>query len=557
MKKKSLRLLSVVMTIMLSTSFLPVLYPAMTAYAETVTGNISIDGDLTDWGAVTGQAVDVGTTGTASVEEWKVAYSQDGSMVYLAYTGLTPGCYYTDFLDRQLLITQDGNTSSVRIGNLQYYGGDYSVAYVNNASNANTVGMYTVEVAIPATHFSSDSYSLALVGVADTSEAIASQEIVTVDGQDYKAEEPDDKEAVYEGIVIDASYDDWDAVTKYPASCPNASHPNCISEAAAVFDGDYVYLYIKEPVGGGAEGAGSHSNGMFVITSDLGRNMVFQLNPDGTVSGVEGVLCENSANEWEIAIPASALPQYQQSIHFGLYQGETFVENITNLQGNDGNVGTFDGIVYDGLFADWDAYPHALIQYATAGTSELLADGEGALYADGDTLFGHVVSPMIAHVSQGGGEMTRAITIRFNEDDNCAFYPRLVAVDENGNIDWAPNLQELDPGKYEFYIASTDAWGTSASIYDLNEHDLLYGRMILDVGGEGNVDEAEFYLDLEMIADKLGLDVSEMKTIQASFAHIGHEWITTSGAPTGAFLGVAICLGVVAYTWRKKRKVRV
>ncbi|MBQ8281118.1 MAG: hypothetical protein IJZ25_01785 [Lachnospiraceae bacterium] len=546
------------------------------ADSATVTGNVTIDGDISDWSGVTGASVDQASLDTACVSQWKIAYSPDGSKVYISYEGTTPGSYYTDFLERNLLITQNGQTTSIRVGNLPYYGSNFEMQYVNNAVSYTTPGAYSVEIAIDASYFTDENFTIALEGVTTASAEISSSDIPVLDGQDVSTEPettpettPGEEnpevtpgedepvvtpEAVYEGIVIDGSFSDWDGVAKHAASCPNESHTGCLDQMAAVFDGDYVYIYINEGVGGSAAGAGKFSNGMYSIYTDLGRNMVFQINPDGTVSGVDGALCEKYGDQWEVAIPADQLPQYLESISVGLYQGEMFVTDLVNLQGDGGNVGSFDGIVYDGLFADWDAYPHTLIEYATAGTQEIIADGEGALYSDGSILYGHVVSPMIAHITQGGGEMTRNITIRFNEDDNAVFYPRLVAVDENGNINWNPKLSELEPGKYEFYLASLDAWGTSTNISDLNPMDTLYGKMSLTVRGDSLADEVEFYLDLELIAEKLGMDADEFKTIQGMFGEIGHDWITTAGASSGAWAGIALSLGVVGAVLLRKKK---
>jgi len=35
-------------------------------------------------------------------------------------------------------------------------------------------------------------------------------------------------------------------VAKTDTSCPNDAHKGCISQVAAIFDGDWLYLYIKE-----------------------------------------------------------------------------------------------------------------------------------------------------------------------------------------------------------------------------------------------------------------------------------------------------------------------
>lgn len=76
---------------------------------------------------------------------------------------------------------------------------------------------------------------------------------------------------MYNGIVIDGEFADWDAVKKYDA------HNECISKTAMMFDGDYVYVYVKDGTGGDASGAGTHSNGRYSITTDLGYELVFSL----------------------------------------------------------------------------------------------------------------------------------------------------------------------------------------------------------------------------------------------------------------------------------------
>ena len=59
------------------------------------------------------------------------------------------------------------------------------------------------------------------------------------------------------------------------------------SVTGMVFDGDYVYIYIKDGETSSAYGAGSHSNGMYTIKSDMGNEMVFQLTQDGDINGVD------------------------------------------------------------------------------------------------------------------------------------------------------------------------------------------------------------------------------------------------------------------------------
>ena len=124
-------------------------------------------------------------------------------------------------------------------------------------------------------------------------------DLADIEVLDGSAIKEDTTEAVYEGITIDGSFKDWDAVARYNAACPNEAHKDCLSKAAMVFDGDYVYIYLKDGATGSAYGAGTHSNGRYSIKTDLGRELVFQLTQDGQVNGIDGVLCQHVGRQWE------------------------------------------------------------------------------------------------------------------------------------------------------------------------------------------------------------------------------------------------------------------
>ena len=352
---------------------------------------------------------------------------------------------------------------------------------------------------------------------------------------------------------------DWDAVKKYDAVCPNDAHNECISKTAMMFDGDYVYVYVKDGTGGDASGAGTHSNGRYSITTDLGYELVFQLDSKGYVNGVDGVDCRHVGNQWEIAVPKSALPAYNKTISFGLYRSEPFISGTANIK-DDGS--SDDKIIYDirydGLYGDWEYYPHTTIQYSTAGAHHNMVDSAGALFSNGSTVLGHVYTVMPEHLNEAGGEFTQAVTFKFNDSYNQVLYPRFVTVDEQGNINWNPKSDGLSDGTYEFYMFDTSAWGTSKNINELNDADICYGKMIVTVGS--NRDECEFYFDLDKVAQKLGCDVSDFKQISAQFGRLGQEWINTAGASSGAWLGLFICIagtcGVVVYK-KKKGSIQV
>ena len=107
-------------------------------------------------------------------------------------------------------------------------------------------------------------------------------------------------------------------------------------------------------------------------------------------------------------------------------------------------------------------------------------------------------------------------------------------------------------GTYEFYLFSTDAWHNSLSIYDANDMDKWYGKMIVTI--KDGKDECEFYLDLEKVAEKLNCDASDFKRIDAQFGRLGQQWITTAGASSGAWLGLILCVGVTAGVLVRQKK---
>lgn len=497
--------------------------------APTASGSISVDGVADDWAGVSALA-----SNDSRITEWKVARDTDGN-VYFVLIG--PASTQWDFQYEwiNVVITQDGAAASIPCTWLASQTGATTAAV--NGANHNTAGTNVFEALIPASYFTDANATIEFVG-----SSVSVSDLPVLDGNAAAGEDP-----VYNGIVIDGLYKDWAAVQRHPSNDPNGELDN----VALVFDGDWVYVYVKEVAGGVAAHAGSHSNGQFEILTDLGERMLFELNDDGTVSGQADIAAQHVGAEWEIAIPASSLPPYLETISFGLYQHEPMISGVSNLNGQ-GSGGTFAGIVYDGLYGDWEYYPHHIIQYATAGTQEHVEDASGALYSEDGVLYGHVRSNMQDHLDNyDGHEFTTGVTIRFNDDESLDFYPMLVAVDANGNIDWNPQVRDLPNGTYEFHIASIDAWHTSANVSDLNEHDTLYGKMFVTVSDD--IDQCEFYLDLGLVAQKLGQDPNDFRVISAQFINIGTEWISTAGTSTAPFVGVGLGIAVAACTLGYRR----
>lgn len=455
------------------------------------------------------------------------------------------------------------------------------------------------ECFIPNSYFSGSDFTLKCGG-----STINSANIKNIDGSSEESTEPTTKstepttepteptteptQAAYEGIVIDGKFDDWEAVPKCDVN--ENKGWDTVDQMAMVWDGDWIYLYFMAAgtdqgwaVTGNWDsvcGGGPKNNGQYAITTDLDRTITIQLaNSNGvpTVAGVSGAKVavnnkswDKAPHMWEVAIPADVLvdkdtgkDKYKDSISFGFYQVEPIITGVSNLQDGDNEDKTFNGIKYDGEYEDWSYYPHSVIQHATSGTQENVVDAEAALYAEGDTLYGHVVTNMPAHLQEAGQEFTEGITIKINDDEKLEFAPRFIAVDENGNINWNPQRQGLSNGTYEFYIVSLDAPGTSKNINDLKPGDTIYGRMLVTIQEGRN--ECEWEMDIEKLASHLRpnvsgteitkIDPSDIKTISAQYIRIGNEWVTTAGTSTGPIVGIILCLGVVGgvLLYRKKR----
>lgn len=191
----------------------------------------------------------------------------------------------------------------------------------------------------------------------------------------------------------------------------------------------------------------------------------------------------------------------------------------------------------DGIYTEWVDYPHIVLTYSGGD------DAYSAIYnAGSETLF-DVWTEMPAHLSEAGGEFTSGITVLINDDYSLAFYPRFITVDDSGNINWDPQKTGLSKGVHHFYLASTDAWHTSTNTNNLHETDKIYGDAYIEISDTR--DEIEWKLDMNMVAEKLGIDPSEIKTISVFYSRLGPQQTTSAGTPTG-LLGIFICLGLVA-----------
>lgn len=522
---------------------------AETGTMTTVEGSITVDGSLDDWDGVPQQ-----TSTDGEISWWKAARDASGNL-YVCFTGEASTQWYGNYNWKYLTLNQnssDWTKNGFQITNTENFSGG-TLAAVNTA-NGNTAGPYYVELMVPASYFESDDVTVSFAGTS-----LSYADVPVLNGTDVTPEKDD----TYHGITIDGSFDDWNGVTKYDAVCPNPDHPECISEAAMVFDGNSVFIYVKDGAGGTAAGAGSHSNGNYAITTDLGNQLLLHFQQDGSVTSetASGIVSRHVGSEWEVSVPADQLPGYSKTISFGLYTADSsdpaapFVKDVANLQGGGGNTGSFSGISYDGSYEDWESYPHTLIEYATAGTQSELPDGEGALYGADGRIYGHAFTEMAAHLSEHGSEFAYALSIRLNQNDGTVFYPRLISVSSDGTVNWNPSFS--DGQTAEYYIVDTQGWSSARTLTELesgNYGNSVFGKITI-TADSSNRDECEFYLDDAALAQKFGMGADDLQYVEAQFGRIGQQWIGTAGTSSGPFAGVALCVGITAAVlFRRKKK---
>ncbi len=374
-------------------------------------------------------------------------------------------------------------------------------------------------------------------------------------------EEDTDGEDAYEGIVIDGRFEDWNSVSKTDAGGSDA-YQDFLEACAVIQEGDYIYVYIRDTGIGAAAWSGPHGNGQFSLVTDLGYSVLFQLHSTDngahvSISGVNGAECAYStkgwgySGEWEISIPVSELPYSRGTFAFGYYQADPFIGEVADNREKDGVTGNTTGegnngqqsdelIVLDGLYGDWNSYPHSLIHYATSGTWDKYVDGEGALYSDGGNLYGHVVTRMGAHLTEHGEEMQYGVVLRINQDNNLWFEFRLIDVDANGNINWNVNVADQENGTHEYYIVDTRGWSSAATLEDIDEGNHIYGR--IRIAKSDISDEAEWKLDLGLIAEKFGLEETDLQVLEVRYERIGDKWLQTAGASTGPAAGILLSM---------------
>ena len=159
--------------------------------------------------------------------------SNNGDSVVISYKTKHSNPWEYCYQGNPITITYaDGTTRTIQFdwdGN-GVHGDNWS--NINGATVSKSTDQNDTEIAtitIPASYFDSMDFSLS-----------SGDYSAQIDGSPIAQ---DNSGAVYTGIALDGTFNDWNAVQKSTLNEPNGDH--CVQEVAWVIESDYVYIYLK------------------------------------------------------------------------------------------------------------------------------------------------------------------------------------------------------------------------------------------------------------------------------------------------------------------------
>lgn len=572
--------------------------------------SISVDGDSADWGEVVGRG-----SSDSKISDWKVAVDNDYLYLYVAQNPLG---YYGEAIGQtpiqfnynlenyngiynSIQFAQDwNNQGSQFVAKNAWYGNidGASVVFEGNGTDYNQEHAF-VEIAIPRSWFPTEDFTMTYAGVP-----VASSDIETVNGakalgqseaQDEQAEQGNQDEQaeqenqnaqadntatetseddVYNGIKIDGKFADWNTIAK------TQFIDEALPESAAVWDGDYVYVYLREQGGweGTAGTVGPKSNGMYCIETSDGTKTSFIIRKEGahliTDRGEIPLEMSYDNRQYEVQIPVSELNGINKTTSTlsvaiqGDSYGETgsgmayIAQGLVNLNHafnyDDTTAGQLKQITYDYDFSDWEGYQKTVIEYSSSGKNA--SDSAAALYSDGDLLFGYV-----DYYAAYYNDQFNQIYMTINDGVNKKWYEHgdssrvmftLRTVDASGNVNWNYQAVGLSEGDYEFHIFDN----AHAGYINSDKYD--YGRAYVHVDKTGRA-QIEYYINIAKLVSVVNespyswnIKQSDIKMYHMAYPRIGTEWVSSAGASSGPILGIVLCIlsVILAQVYTKRHK---
>ena len=185
--------------------------------------NVSVDGDPKEWAGVEMQS-----STDSAVAKWAVMQDEDYVYFYVQQNGGNEyGLPITNtFVSIKYQSGQGGSHTQIRFANMMKEFKDAWYGDIDGArgmySPSKEADKYEIEFAVPKSFFVEEDYTITYCGSS----------VESTDIKDVKElAQPTPTTAVYQGITIDGTFTDWDAVAKKQVE------DQWIRETAAVFDG--------------------------------------------------------------------------------------------------------------------------------------------------------------------------------------------------------------------------------------------------------------------------------------------------------------------------------
>lgn len=354
------------------------------------------------------------------------------------------------------------------------------------------------------------------------------------------------------GILLDGQFEDWSSVSKVDFG------ESGISRIAARWYGDYVYFYVEEEDKMG--NAMSFTwNTFFEWTSNHGVSYPIRayvanwdegpktLNIQG-YNGAQGIGSQvGNAYIWEMSFPVSELGKDIYEIDLNRWTQKTPLLTLTDETGKyvqkDPIIDVQPGsgiISLDGYFDDWDSIYHQDITYGSYNGTGV---HNGALYPDGNMLFGHIKMN-----DQYGAQMPlNAMTLVINGGQGSVQFSANIR-DADYNNTWNSKIYNMDVGISE-----------NVALFSDNYPQKYLGDAVLHVydSSHSEGDAYEFGISLETISQLTGIPVESMTQFELVLPNIGNAIIASYGSSTNPVLYLLICIGSIgvgSFYFRRKKQ---
>lgn len=372
-------------------------------------------------------------------------------------------------------------------------------------------------------------------------------------------------------IVIDGHYNDWDEDSM------DAVGGRFFSKVDMVVDDGMLYIYGKETGRNPWENYFSYSSPK-IITND-GKEFDIALSAGGSINGVTQIVARKAIGyseikgaetfrnlddvyKFEVKIPLGEYCDVKSVIlNVDYNTPKEFIPKYPNSKDETGNstekptkpeeenttiediTSDSDTIIIDGIFTDWESYPHVLDTNWNMPEEQRTEENcrTVGLVADDEYIYVHV--KMISGWYDPFNSNFFNVTAGGKTIDVYLFT-------ENGTPISQANLPS---GTHNFIIRYNN--GTPG----MPDSTQIVGAEAVFVRKDHQPDEIEIKLPFDMFEKVYGIKREDIKEINVKNPNLFNQGITIAGSSTAPYIGIAICLIVATgstVVYKKKNTLR-